>query len=47
MITNENIKKFKSYGFVLTPVNKTNDFIKKVIFMTLTLTIKVSMHINL
>ena len=25
MITNENIKKFKSYGLVLTPVNKTND----------------------
>ena len=25
MITNENIQKFKNYGLVLTPVNKTND----------------------
>ena len=25
MITNENVQKFKSYGFVLTPVNKTKD----------------------
>ena len=25
MITNENIQKFKKYGLVLTPVNKTND----------------------
>ena len=25
MITNDNIEKFKSYGFVLTPVHKSKD----------------------